>query len=203
VRGLKGLQEVSRSQELHAEQDWAGLIARVAEQDQTALATFYDATRRLVYGMSYRILGDREAAEEVTLDIYLQVWRQAARFDLARGNPSAWLYTLARSRSIDRLRRQRFERNIEEPIEAASGLPCGGPTPDEDSLSSDRRRRIEEAMQKLSPEQREAITVAYFSGLSHTEIAEKLGQPLGTVKTRIRLGMMKLRELLEPLGEKA
>jgi RNA polymerase sigma-70 factor (ECF subfamily) len=188
---------------VHAEQDWAGLIRKVAQQDQTAMAAFYDATRRLVYGMSYRILGDREAAEEVTLDIYLQVWRQAARFDLARGNPSAWLYTLTRSRSIDRLRRQQIQRKTEEPIEAAIGLAAEGPSPEDDSQSAERRRLIEEAMLKLSQEQREAITVAYFSGLSHTEIAEKLGQPLGTVKTRIRLGMMKLRELLEPLGEKA
>jgi RNA polymerase sigma-70 factor (ECF subfamily) len=139
----------------------------------------------------------------VTLDVYLQVWRQADRFDLARGNPSAWLYTLARSRSIDRLRRQQHQRKSEEPLETASSLPADGPSPEEDTVQDDRRRRITEAMQKLSPEQREAITIAYFSGLSHSEVAEKLGQPLGTVKTRIRLGMIKLRELLEPLGEKA
>lgn len=183
------------------EQEWEALIRPVAQGDQAALGALYDATSHLVYGLALRILGNTATAEEVTIEVYTQVWRQAAAYDPQRGTPSAWLFTLTRSRTIDRLRAEAQERRQEEPFEVVAAIPAAAPNPEEASVAAEQHRFIQAALAVLGPEQREAIELAYFSGLSHSEIAAKLGQPLGTVKTRIRLGMMKLRELLRPLVE--
>ena len=183
------------------DQDWVALIKRVADGDQYALNTLYDSTNRLVFGLVLRILNDRSAAEEVILDVYTQVWRQAALYDRSRGAPLAWIVTIARSRAIDRLRSGRLEQQSKEPLDAVAEIRATTISPEESTFSSERQRLIRSALDSLSPEQREVIELAYYSGLSHTEIAAKLGQPLGTVKTRTRLGMMKLRESLRPLME--
>ena len=183
------------------DQDWVALIKRVADGDQYALNTLYDATNRLVFGLVLRILNDRSTAEEVILDVYTQVWRQAALYDRSRGAPLAWIVTIARSRAIDRLRSGRLEQQSKEPLDAVAEIRATTISPEESTFSSERQRLIRSALDALSPEQREVIELAYYSGLSHTEIAAKLGQPLGTVKTRTRLGMMKLRESLRPLME--
>ena len=183
------------------DQDWVALIKRVADWDQYALNTLYDSTNRLVFGLVLRILNDRSTAEEVILDVYTQVWRQAALYDRSRGAPLAWIVTIARSRAIDRLRSGRLEQQSKEPIDAVGEIRATTISPEESTFSSERQRLIRSALDALSPEQREVIELAYYSGLSHTEIAAKLGQPLGTVKTRTRLGMMKLRESLRPLME--
>ncbi len=185
-----------------SEERWADLIRRTAAGDQSALAGLYDETGRLVHGLALGILKDPGAAEEVTLDVYLQVWRKAPSYEAGRGKPSSWLFTLARSRAIDRLRASARFKGKEDPLDAALQLAAEGPNPQEERSLAERRKKVKDAMARLSPEQREAIGTAYFAGLSHSEIAEKLGTPLGTVKTRIRLGMMRLRELLEPLNEK-
>jgi RNA polymerase sigma-70 factor (ECF subfamily) len=174
------------------------LIGRAADGDQSALAALFDASNRLVFGIVLRVLGDRAAAEEVLLDVYTQVWRQAAAYDPVRGRPAAWLLTIARTRAIDRLRSGRFEQR-REPIEAAENEPSPVVNPEEASVDSERRNLVRTALGNLAPEQRLVIELAYFGGLSHTEIATKTGQPLGTVKTRARLGMLKLSELLRPL----
>ena len=183
------------------DQDWVALIKRVADGDQYALNTLYDSTNRLVFGLVLRILNDRSTAEEVILDVYTQVWRQAALYDRSRGAPLAWIVTIARSRAIDRLRSGRLEQQSKEPIDAVGEVRATTISPEEATFSSERQRLIRSALDALSPEQREVIELAYYSGLSHTEIAARLGQPLGTVKTRTRLGMMKLRESLRPLME--
>lgn len=183
------------------DQDWVALIKRVADGDQYALNTLYDATNRLVFGLVLRILNDRSTAEEVILDVYTQVWRQAALYDRSRGAPLAWIVTIARSRAIDRLRSGRLEQLSKEPLDAVAEIRASTISPEESTFSSERQKLIRSALDALSPEQREVIELAYYSGLSHTEIAAKLGQPLGTVKTRTRLGMMKLRESLRPLME--
>jgi RNA polymerase sigma-70 factor (ECF subfamily) len=180
------------------DQDWMALIGRAADGDQSALAALFDASNRLVFGIVLRVLGDRAAAEEVLLDVYTQVWRQAAAYDPVRGRPAAWLLTIARTRAIDRLRSGRFEQR-REPIEAAENEPSPVVNPEEASVDSERRNLVRTALGNLAPEQRLVIELAYFGGLSHTEIATKTGQPLGTVKTRARLGMLKLSELLRPL----
>lgn len=175
------------------------LLGRMAKGDQSALATLYDNTNRLVYGLILRVLGDSSTAEEVLLDVYTQVWRQAASYDNVRGTPLAWLTTIARSRAIDRLRSGWQDRQRKEPLDAVNDRETGVANPEEMTVASELQRFVREALSSLSPEQREVIELAYYGGLSHSEIAAKLNQPLGTVKTRTRLGMIKLREVLAPM----
>lgn len=181
------------------DKDWVELIRRVAEGDQSALTMLYDMTNRLAFGLILRIVNDRSTAEEVLLDVYTQVWRQAATYDVKRGAPIAWLLTISRSRAIDRVRASKFDLHNREPLEAIGEVRATSGSPEDESVLSERQRLVRSALDSLSPEQREVIELAYFSGLSHSEIALKLGQPLGTVKTRTRLGMMKLRDALKPV----
>jgi RNA polymerase sigma-70 factor (ECF subfamily) len=179
--------------------EWVVLIRRAAEGDQGAVAALYDATASQVFGLVLRIVGDRATAEEVMLDVYTQAWRQAGTYDPARGTPLGWLLTIARTRAIDRLRSSRRADEAREPLEAAERRPSGAANPEEATVISERRRIVRTALETLGPEQREVIELAFFSGLSHTEIAARTGLPLGTVKTRARLGMAKLSEMLRPL----
>jgi RNA polymerase sigma-70 factor (ECF subfamily) len=179
--------------------DWVSLIARSADGDESALAALYDATAGLVNGLAFRILGDATAAEEVTGDVYLQVWRQAGRYDPARGAPLAWLLMLTRTRAIDRLRARRAASVVPERI-APPVAPSG---PEDEASVSERRRLVQGALGRLPPEQRQVIELAYFGGLSQSEIAATVGQPLGTVKTRIRLGMLRLRHTLVAVREES
>ena len=174
------------------------LIKGVVDQDQHAMARLYDATSRVVYGLVLRIVGDASAAEEVLLDVYMQVWRQASRYSEDRGSPMAWLTTIARSRALDRLRAGSQDRQRSQPLELV-GHQATSIGADDAAMASELQKFIHRALDTLSPEQREVIELAYYRGLSHREIALELGQPLGTVKTRTRLGMIKLREMLKPL----
>jgi RNA polymerase sigma-70 factor, ECF subfamily len=181
------------------EEALAALVARAAEGDQTALAALYDETSAHVYGLALRILRDQYAAEDVTIDVYAQVCRQGSSYDASRGTPSAWLHALTRSRAIDRLRQEAQRREREESLEATTRMPSLTAGPEECSATTELRRLVQRALALLTPEQRQVIELAYYSGLSHNEIAAKLGQPLGTVKTRIRTGLMLLREDLRSL----
>ncbi|HTQ54832.1 MAG TPA: sigma-70 family RNA polymerase sigma factor [Bryobacteraceae bacterium] len=177
------------------ESNWRNLIRRIAAADQGALAALYDTSNRLVYGMVLRVLENAADAEEVTLDIYSQVWRSAARFDGQRGTAVAWLLTIARTRAIDRLRAGGKRASFETPLEGTDVRAAAVP-PVEPGVG----REVAAALASLAPEQREAIELAYWHGYSHSELADRLGQPLGTVKTRIRMGMMKLRAQLGALA---
>ena len=181
------------------DQDLVSLVERVAAGDQSALATLYDATNRFIYSLILRVLGDMGSAEEVLIDVYTQLWRQAASYDANRGAPLAWMATIARSRAIDRLRSSWQDQHRKESLDVLGDAPANTASPEESAAASERQRFVREALNLLTPEQRRVIELAYYSGLSHSEIAEKLNQPLGTVKTRTRLGMMKLREALAPL----
>jgi RNA polymerase sigma-70 factor (ECF subfamily) len=185
------------------DQELIDLMRRIAGGDQAALAALYDSTNRLVYGLVLRVLGDVSSAEEVVLDVYAQVWRQASAYDTSRGGPLAWVTTIARSRAIDRLRSGWQDQQRKQPLEAAATAATRDAGPEEMTVAAERQRFVRKALLELSPEQREVIELAYYSGLSHSEIAAKLNQPLGTVKTRTRLGMIKLREALAPLLEGA
>jgi RNA polymerase sigma-70 factor (ECF subfamily) len=169
----------------------------MAAGDQDALAALYDQTSRLVFGLTLRVLRDRATAEEVLLDVYKQAWRQASLYDERRGTPTGWLLKIAHSRAVDRVRVIRREREVEKAI--AEGADAGvGVDPEEATVLSEQRRLVRSALASLPPEQREVLQLAYYAGMSQTEIASRLDLPLGTVKTRVRLGMAKMRDLLVP-----
>jgi RNA polymerase sigma-70 factor (ECF subfamily) len=178
----------------------ADLIVRCARGDEAALASLYDLTAAQVNGLALRILGDRDTAEEITGDVFLQAWRSAASYDASRGSPIAWLLTITRSRAIDRLRATATDRRQTAPLELGLKAPATGPGPEEASSLVQRSRFVRAAMARLSRDQREAIELAFFAGLSHNEIADVLGIPLGTIKTRIRLGMGRMRDVLLAQG---
>lgn len=175
---------------------WRALLERIRARDADALQTLYDETSRALYSLAYRVLSAREDAEEVIVDVYQQVWSSADRYDPKRGNVLSWLVVMTRNRAIDRVRQSNVRRSreihIEEPVDRASESPA----PETQTILEQQRVVVRRAMATLSKEQREAIELAFFSGLSHSEVAEALGQPLGTVKTRIRVGMQKLRQAL-------
>jgi RNA polymerase sigma-70 factor (ECF subfamily) len=175
--------------------DWDQRLRAAAGGDSQAFAAFYDESSPLVYALLLRILRNPADAEEVTLDVYAHIWRKASDYDPSRGSVKSWLVMLARSRAIDRLRSKARSAG-EEPLTSIMEVPSGGADPESSSFMSEQRKLILRALQALSPEQRQAIELAYFGGLSQSELAARLQQPLGTVKTRIRLGMMKLREEL-------
>ncbi len=176
------------------------LIRRIAAGDHDALGRLYDATSTLVYSLALRIVGNAATAEEVTLDVYTQVWRRAEQYDAGRGSPSSWLIMITRSRAIDRVRASASSHQRVVSLEAAEE-PTSATTLEESSVLHERRRLVRAAFRVLPQEQRQVLELAYFSELSHRAIADQLGLPPGTVKTRIRLGMVKLRESLRPLVE--
>lgn len=180
-----------------AEAELVHLLGAIAAGDQTAMARLYDLTSAHVHGLALRIVGDSDGAEEVTLEVYVQVWNQANRYDSQRGTPLAWLFTIARSRALDRRRMLTVRQQREAPLEMQGmQTPDTQPTPAEATLFGQQQVIVQAALRSLPPEQREAIELAYYNGLSHRDIANHLQQPLGTIKTRIRLGMLHLRNRL-------
>ncbi len=176
------------------------LIERIRQGDQAALDLLYGRYSSPVYSLVWKVLQNSEEAEDVALDVFWQVWRQADRYDPARGAPPAWIFTLARSRAIDRLRaRSRREDrtiSIDDPNVYFDPLDENA-TPDQVVSFRQSRDAVRAAMSKLSDAQREAVDLAFLKGMTHVEIAERLGQPLGTVKTRIRQGLIRLRKHLD------
>jgi len=171
------------------------LIGRIVGRDQRALAEFYDQTCALVFGLVRRILQNPSLAEEITLDVYSQVWREADRYDPARGAPATWLLMMARTRAIDCLRSLGNSAN-ERPLDAAKSISDGCPDTEEILMANERCEAVRSALASLTSVQREMIELSYYSGLSHSEIAVRIGQPLGTVKSHIRMAMTRLRDLL-------
>jgi RNA polymerase sigma-70 factor, ECF subfamily len=179
------------------------LLARVVKGDQQAFSQLYDHSSTLLFTLAVRMLGSREEAAELLQDVYLEVWRKVSRYDVGRGTPVAWLITLTKSRAIDRLRARtsrgyRATDSLES--EPATQVPAPGPSPLETQADQELRSAVGAAVAGLPQSQQQAIELAYYEGLSHTEIAARLNQPLGTVKTRIKLGMSKLRETLQQWG---
>ena len=168
------------------------LLEAIAARDEAALAQLYDRYRVILFGLLMRILNNRAEAEDVLQEVFLQVWRRAADFDENRGRPFTWLVTVARSRGIDRLRtlaaRERVAGTREE-AEAVSDAAS-------DAFRSEQRGLVNNALAQLPDEQKRPLMLAYFDGLTQSEIAARLGAPLGTIKTRMRSGLMKLREVL-------
>jgi len=179
------------------------LVQRIAAGDERAVAELYDRYGTVLYAVAYRILGERADAEEVVMETFAQVWREATRFETDRGSVPAWLTMMARSRALDQVRsRDRRERLAasagREDDSRAPAMGAWGKDPTREAEQNERQKKVAEAMASLSPVQREAIELAYYEGLSQSEIAERLQEPLGTIKTRVRLGMLKLRDALRP-----
>ena len=160
------------------------------------MAELYDRHARPIYSLALRILGDTTEAEDIVQEVFSQAWKQAARYNASRGAVGAWLLTLARSRAIDRLRAKRARPGDVSDERVAGQLVDAGPPADLLVLSSEQVARVRAALDELPLLQRAAIELAYYEGLTHAEIADRLEQPLGTVKTRIRLAMLKLRDVL-------
>jgi len=168
----------------------------MARGEGDAVAELYDRHARPIYSLALRILGDATEAEDIVQEVFSQAWKQAARYSASRGAVAAWLMTLARSRAIDRLRAKRARPGDVSDERVAGQLVDAGPPADSLVLSSEQVARVRAALDELPLLQRAAIELAYYEGLTHAEIADRLEQPLGTVKTRIRLAMLKLRDVL-------
>jgi len=178
-----------------AEESQILLLRRIATQDRQALAEFYDLIAGPLFSTATRILGDAHEAEEVVQDVFVQIWEKAATFDAALGSPFTWAMRITRNRSIDRLRsrqrRTKLAAQFQENFEITTNGPAAG------ELGEEAVVHIRSTVSRLPADQRRVIEMAFFGGLTHVEIAEALGEPLGTVKARIRRGMMKLRESLQ------
>jgi RNA polymerase sigma-70 factor (ECF subfamily) len=170
-------------------------VERMTRGDQSGLAELYDRHGRLVYSLALRVLRDQGDAEDVVQEVFSQMWRQASRFDVTRGNLAAWMVTLTRTRAIDALRRRKARPSLTadaEPPERADESPAL----DVQVMWESRAQQIRRALEALPLLQRVAIELAFFDGLTHSEIADHLEVPLGTVKTRVRQGLLRLRESL-------
>ena len=205
------LREVARepTRSAHAADADAVLVERMQRGDEQALSAFYVRWFPVVGALISRILKSADDVEDVVEETFWQAWRQSSRFSADRGSVQTWLLTIARSRALDRLRatRRLREDTLDEAGSPEAGAPSVGATlpsasnPALDAEHAERRRFVVAALGELPIEQREALELGYFGGLSQSEIAERTGQPLGTVKTRMRLAMLKLRDRLAPLRE--
>jgi len=194
-------QELSYSREVRSNAEDVALIRRMCDADETALGALYDRWARSLYSLVFHLLKDADEAEDVVEETFWQAWRKASSYEPSRGAVSTWLLTIGRRRALDRLRTK--NRRREESTH--SGILADVASPASDPLqmveSSERRSNVLTALRALPDEQREVLELGYFQGLSQSEIADTTGQPLGTVKTRMRLAMQKLREPLSMYRE--
>jgi RNA polymerase sigma-70 factor (ECF subfamily) len=187
----------SYSGEARSNADDVALIRRMVNADETALGALYDRWVHSLYSLVLHLLRDPDEAEDVVEETFWQAWRKASSYEPSKGAVSTWLLTIGRRKALDRIRaRKRYK---EDPIgrdRAFADLPSPALDPSQDMEGSELREHVRAALKELPSEQREVLEMGYFNGMSQTEIAEATGQPLGTVKTRMRLAMQKLREPL-------
>ena len=187
------------ARQLVREEEWSALVRSAAAGDQSALHGLYERARRPVFTLAVRITGSRETAEEVTLDVFLDVWRRAWSYDPANGTVLGWIMNQARSRAIDRVRYETRQKRVDplagEPEDADHALD-----PRELLEIKQQGSTVRAALDSLTQDERKAIESAYFAGRTHSEVAEQLNEPLGTVKTRIRSALRKLREAIAREG---
>jgi RNA polymerase sigma factor (sigma-70 family) len=170
------------------------VVALTARSDEVALAELYDRYGRAAYGLALRVLRDEALAEDAVQDAFLAVWRGASRFIPERAKASTWIMTLVHRRAVDLVRRE--ERRRADPLPEAE-LGSGGPSAAESTWLHLERERVQAALRRLPDQQREAIELAYYGGFTQSELAERLGEPLGTIKSRMFAGLARLRELLD------
>jgi len=171
-------------------------LERMAAGDHEALAELYDRHGRMVFSLALRIVRDQRDAEEVVQDVFAQAWRESGRYSAGRGSVIAWLMTLTRSRAVDRLRGRKARPDTATDSEPIVAIADGAAPADEQLSAAAQAAQVRTALNALPLVQRLAIELAFYEGLTHTEIADRLEQPLGTVKTRIRQGLLKLRDQL-------
>jgi RNA polymerase sigma-70 factor, ECF subfamily len=184
-----------------SEDDWVRVVRAIAAEDQQALRALYGRTHRLVFTLALRICGSREMAEELTVDVFHDVWRRAAEYDPRDGSVVGWIMIQARSRAIDRVRFEHRKKRVApapDPGQPEVSLAPSGPAEAVDARQ--RRHSLHAALDALTPDERQAIETAYFSELSYVETAARLSQPVGTVKTRVRSALAKLRKALGDEG---
>lgn len=173
----------------------ARLLARIADGDGAAFQEFYDRTSAKLFGITLRILTERQEAEDVLQEVYVSVWRKAATFDPARASPITWVATIARNRAIDRLRARPARPYV--PVEAAFDLADEGPAPDASLMSSQDAQRLQAALATLEPRHAAAIRACYFEGATYEELAARESVPVGTLKSWVRRGLIRMRSQLE------
>jgi RNA polymerase sigma-70 factor, ECF subfamily len=179
----------------------AALVEQMAQGRQDALARLYDETSSMLNGLLMRILERPEDAEEVLLDVYMKAWKYAAKYSDKRGSVQAWLMIMARNAAIDRIRQKRAQpKTMAFELETTPEPESGEASPEEQTAERERRRKVQIVLRELPPEQREVVELAFFGGLTHAELAERLREPLGTIKSRIRMGLIRLRGLIEEPG---
>ena len=201
VEGLGGFLYDATEMSAQPPFDEPDLVRRVAMRDQAALSALYDRYSRPLYALALKIVLVPEEAEETVTDVFCQVWRTADRYDAGRARVDSWLFMMTRSRALDRVRAaNRAARLVEAQAAEAAVDPLGGQVsdPEADAEIAERRGAVLAALGTLSAPQRVALELAFYEGLSHSEVAERTGEPLGTIKTRIRAGLGKLREVLAP-----
>ena len=179
------------------------LMSQIAKGEREALEALYRRYADAVYSLAVQMLRDGGAAEEVTQDSFFNVWRRASSYSPQRGHVTSWLFSIAHHRAIDELRRRRRHEQAQVPgeVDLANHPSDGSGDPVKYATHQFQRGRVKDALLTLGPEQREVVILAYFGGLTHSEIAKKLGHPLGTVKTRMRLALKKLRQVMAPQSE--
>lgn len=177
------------------------LLHLIVQQQEAALATLYDRYVRLVYTIAIRITGDRSVSEEVVQDVFHNIWQTAAGFQAQRGTFVTWLMAITRHRAIDTTRSRRYRARARESTFGEEWMALDDRQTDTTILNQELRATVREALATLPEPQRQAIELAYFGGLTRNEIAIKLGAPLGTIKTRLRLGLLKLQELLQSIHD--
>jgi RNA polymerase sigma-70 factor (ECF subfamily) len=176
------------------ERELGELIAKIARGCESALGKLYDRMISQVYGLALKILRSTAEADEVSVEVFKQIWDKAFDYTPDRGTPSAWLITLTKSRAIDKLRSESKRKSLQDPLH--DDMPSQTDPPDETTETREKRALIEKALAELTPKQRESIELAYFHGLTQTEISARMNEPLGTVKSWMRAGMMRLKEII-------
>ncbi len=171
-------------------------LQQMASGDHPALAACYDLMGSVVFSLAVRMLRDRAAAEDVSQDIFVQIWRQAGNYDPQRGSPEAWIMMIARTRILDRIRSRGAGVVLKAVGDNLPDAPAAEDWPDDLAITREDAANVRQALAELPEEQRQAVELAFFDGLTHMEISEKTSVPLGTIKTRIRLGLMKIRDRL-------
>jgi RNA polymerase sigma-70 factor (ECF subfamily) len=182
-----------RNQHAHLSEE--ALVALVARGDEGALAELYDRVGRIAFGLAYRVLRDERLAEDAVQEAFLGVWRTAAAFSADRAKVATWILTLVHRRAVDLVRRE--ERRRADPLDGESIDDAANPSAEDAAWLHFERERVQAALRRLPDTQREAIELAYYGGYTQSELAERLGQPLGTVKSRMFAGLARLRELLD------